>query len=302
MRYEEGIGFNAKRHTKRVKILSSWIVSLTLGSTMMALSPMTSLCQIVATIRSTDENCADIADSLLPAHFRQNTMLGLPKRGSGCDHIVISRKEFTLGYDSQLSATRWSSWNVTKEWLGKSGRTQDRFVADPQLPKSWKKLSHNTYNKSGFDRGHLCPSEQRTASKPTNKTTFYLTNVLPQRPDLNQGVWRDMERWIVANVQDSGKDVYVIAGGIFSGRKKLGRIIAVPDSCFMIAVVLNAGEGLDDVNTRSRVEAVIMPNKLGIRRHRWWRYKRSVDAIERATGYDFLSAVPEHIQAVLERD
>jgi endonuclease G len=236
----------------------------------------------------------------IPDEAKQNIELGIPNVVKG-KYCIISRPEYVLGYDGELNAVRWVAWNLTLKSLGKSGRTQGGFVSDPVLPKGYETMSQKYYTGSGYDRGHICPSEQRTSSVESNRNTFILTNVLPQTPDLNQGVWRDMERWTLSMCKDSLKDLFIYAGGVFHSDKRVDDKIAIPDSCWKIVVVLERGQHLKDVNENTRIEAVMMPNQTGVRHDKWNRYKKTVREIENSTGMDFLSYVKKNIQDAIEK-
>jgi endonuclease G len=76
--------------------------------------------------------------------------------------------------------------------------------------------------------------------------------------------------------------------------------VAVPNANFKIVVILRRGEGAADVAEVTPVIAVLMPNEPGVGPHAWTDYVTSVDRVEEETGYDFLSAVPEPVQRVIE--
>jgi endonuclease G len=96
------------------------------------------------------------------------------------------------------------------------------------------------------------------------------------------------------------KEFYIIAGGIFRSGKKVGAVVSIPDSCWKIAVALDRGQGLEDAGEKTQVFAAMMPNINGIGVFDWSQYQTTVDAIEESTGYDFLSALPDSLEAVLE--
>jgi endonuclease G len=107
----------------------------------------------------------------------------------------------------------------------------------------------------------------------------------------------------------SNQEIYIIAGSYgVGGTGSAGTVntiaggkITVPAQTFKIAVILPNGD--DDVNrvtNSTRVIAIIMPNVQGIRTNDWRTYRTTVDAIEAATGYNFLSNVPTAIQNVIE--
>jgi endonuclease G, mitochondrial len=123
---------------------------------------------------------------------------------------------------------------------------------------------------------------------------------LPQRPDLNQGLWLSFEKYCNDLVWNEDKELFIFAGGIFHSTTTIGNGVAVPDSCFKIIVVLDRGQGLNNVTTSTPVIALVMPNVQGIRNDDWNAYRTTVRRIESSTGYNFLSAVPNDAQEALE--
>lgn len=227
--------------------------------------------------------------------------LGIPRDADSTDDYVMYRPQYVLSYNKNRNEANWISWNLNKEWYGDVARYSGNFITDTTLPATFYRVKHSDYTNSGYDRGHMVRSEERTATDADNRSTFFLTNILPQAPDLNQGVWLDMEYWCEAMCKDSSAELFVIAGGIYGQNPKIiGNGVAVPDSCWKIVVVLPKGGRLKDVTASTRVEAVIMPNVQGVRADKWRKYKRTVREIERSTGYDFFNLVPNAIQLSIE--
>ena len=117
------------------------------------------------------------------------------------------------------------------------------------------------YTGSGYDRGHIAPSADRTRNKADNSSTFLMTNMMPQVPEVNRGVWGDLEEYCRELVQQ-GKELYIVAGPV--GRNgSIGRKekIAVPAKNWKVIAVLDRqGLGMQGVNANTRTIAVIMPN------------------------------------------
>src|SRR5262249_20920333 len=146
-----------------------------------------------------------------------------------------------------------------------------------------------------------------------NAATFYLTNVVPQQADLNQGVWAQFENALADSAQ-RGRAVYIITGPLYSRSHGLTFIkgegkIAIPDSTWKIAVIgpdpgnvpftkANV-QSLSDL-TNVSVLAVNMPNIAGVRNDPWQNYLTTVSKIETATGFNFLSLLSEGIQCKIE--
>jgi hypothetical protein len=55
------------------------------------------------------------------------------------------------------------------------------------------------YAGAGFDRGHLCPSADRTSSAADNSATFLMSNMIPQAPNLNRNTWENLESYFGCN-------------------------------------------------------------------------------------------------------
>lgn len=233
--------------------------------------------------------------------------LGTPARkGGGAgpdDDRLMIKPQYALSYNRSRNVANWVGWQLDASSFGDAPRHSGRFLADATLPDGWYRVTHDDYTGSGFDRGHMVRSEERTRSPEDNRTTFLLTNILPQRHDLNAGPWLRLEEHCQELAQREGRTLFLVAGGLFSARSRpetIGKDVAVPEAFFKIAVVLGAGEGADDVGPATRVIAVVMPNKTGILGDRWGGYRTTVDEIERRAGYDFLTAVPASTQRAIE--
>ncbi|WP_438019154.1 DNA/RNA non-specific endonuclease [Sorangium sp. So ce315] len=218
------------------------------------------------------------------------------------DHLMI-KPQYALSYNRSRNVANWVSWRLDAASFGDAPRYRGKFLADSALPDGWYRVQHDDYTGSGFDRGHMVRSEERTRTPDDNKATFLLTNILPQRHDLNAGPWLRLEEACQALAQKERRTLFVIAGGLFDERERpatIGKGVAVPDAFFKIAVVLEPGQGPEDVGPSTRVIAAVMPNATGIKDEGWGQYRTTVDEIERRAGYDVLTALPEPVQRVLE--
>jgi len=230
-----------------------------------------------------------------------NIELGLPRDADSTDDHIIYRSQYVLSFNKYTHNANWVSWNLNSDWFGNEPR-QSKFTNDPLLPNAIQQASDYDYKGSGFDRGHIVRSEERTKTTDDNIATFYYTNIMPQTPDLNQGVWLKFERYCEKLCKKENKELYIISGGIYhNGYSVIGNQIAIPDSCFKIVVILNKGERLKDVNENTTIIAVQMPNIEGVRRDDWKIYQTTVKRIEWSTGYDFLSNVSKDIQDIIEK-
>ncbi|ALI98589.1 DNA/RNA non-specific endonuclease [Rufibacter tibetensis] len=222
------------------------------------------------------------------------------------NNFLISRAQYALSYSRDRGTPNWASWHVSPAWLGSAPR-QDDFRADASLPQGWYRASSSSYSGTGFDRGHNVPSGDRTKTVEDNSTTFLMTNIIPQAPKNNQETWGNLEDYTRSLVQ-KGMEVYVVMGSYGEGGSGTngtlktidnGRI-TVPARIWKVLVVLPQGEDdLSRITTSTRVIAIDTPNRNTVG-SKWETYLTTVDAIEEATGYDLLSALPKQLQQVLE--
>ncbi len=240
-----------------------------------------------------------------------NMLLGNPSGAvnnqASADNYLMDKQYFALSYNQSEGKANWVSWHLTSTDIGDAAR-QDDFRTDNTLPASWYWVRNTSYTNSGFDRGHYCPSADRTASVTANSATFVMTNMMPQAPNNNQRTWSNLEsetRRIVA----AGNETYIIAGSYGSGGTGIkGGItykidndrITVPSHIWKVIVVLKEGNNdLQRINTNNRVIAVSMPNTNDILSD-WKTYRTTVKDIEAATGYNLFSNLSTEIQNVLE--
>ncbi len=216
-------------------------------------------------------------------------------------NYLMEKAQYALSYHRDKGTPNWVAWHLSSAWVGSTAR-QDDFRADGTLPSGWYQVGSTSYSGSGFDRGHMCPSADRTLTVTDNSATFLMTNMVPQAPNNNQGPWASMENYLRTLV-DSGKEMYIYSGG-YGVQKTIdaGRI-TVPASTWKVVVVLDNGSNdLSRVTATTRVITVEMTNyDANISRSADWKtFRTTVDAIEAKTGYDFLNQVSASIQSVIE--
>jgi endonuclease G len=224
-------------------------------------------------------------------------------------NYLLDKPQYAVSYNRDLGRPNWVSWHLDSSWIGSTPR-QDDFRNDTTLPVGWYQVQATDYSGSGFDRGHNCPSGDRTNTVASNSATFLMTNMMPQSPDNNQGPWEALESYCRTLVSQ-GNELYIIGGGSGSGGTGsnggttftvANGHVGVPSQTWKVILVLPAASGNDvtRVTTSTRTIAIIMPNTQGIRTNDWKTYRVSVDQVEALTGYDFFSAVSTSIQSVIE--
>lgn len=211
-------------------------------------------------------------------------------------NYLVIHKGFTLSYNKERGAANWVAWHLQKSDIGKTERT-NAFAPDTTLPVEWRILPTD-YSGSGYDRGHMCPSKDRSDTEYNNQQTFLMSNMQPQAPKLNQQTWKYLEDY-TRELVGQGNEAYVYAG-CYGDKGKLSNKITIPTGCFKVIVVLPEGDNeLKRIDKTTRIIAVDMPNDESVSR-RWRTYLTTVDEIEKKTNYDFLSNVSKKIQKAVE--
>jgi endonuclease G, mitochondrial len=229
----------------------------------------------------------------------EHTVLGVPYDNDITDDYIIQRPEYVLSYNKNKNIPNWVAWDLNKEWFGDTKRYSGDFITDTSLPDGYYRVTAFDYSHSGYDRGHLCPSYERTNDFENNKSTFVLTNIYPQMPDLNQGVWKKFEEYYQKRCLEEYKQMYIVAGGIFSGNNIMNEKVSEPDSCFKIVIMLSEIDDWKNIDDKTEIICVTMPNKKGIRKDDWMNYKTTLSQIQKSSGYKFLYNVPMRIREKL---
>ncbi|MCD9187815.1 MAG: DNA/RNA non-specific endonuclease [Pyrinomonadaceae bacterium] len=222
-------------------------------------------------------------------------------------NYLLVKPQYVMSYHRDRGIPNWVAWHLDPTWLGTTDR-QDSFRPDTSLPAGWYQVQANSYSGSGFDRGHHIPSADRTASVADNDSTFFMTNMMPQAPDNNQGPWAVLENYC-RDLVNAGNELYIYTGGAGQGgvgssgaavTVDAGRV-TVPAKTWKVIVVLPRGANdTDRVQKTTRVIAVIMPNTQGIRSTPWTNYRVSVKQVEALTGLNFFTNVRPSVRNILK--
>ena len=242
----------------------------------------------------------DRSASLTTSSSSIHLTLGNPSGASvsNPDNYLMVKPQYALSYNRSKGTANWVSWELNKSWLGHMDRQND-FRPDDTLPSGWERVTPSVYSRSGYDKGHITPSGDRTLNAQDNSETFLMTNMMPQTPDNNRHTWEGLEKYC-RKFAKSGKELYIIAGPL-GDQGRLKDRVKIPTYTWKIVVVLNnKNAGISSVTENTRVIAINVPNQQGIN-HDWRAYRVSVKRLEGLTGYHFLDHVPTFVRDTLEK-
>ena len=197
--------------------------------------------------------------------------------------IILKNSAYIAAFSERRGGPVWVAYATKYPFEFDNLPRPRKFKIDARLPRS---PTNGDYMRSGYDRGHMAPNYaiMRSYGKRAQEETFLLSNVLPQSPILNRGVWKRLEHYIVENLSQVYGRVVVFAGPVYpkSEAQKLGgekpsREIDIPESTFMVVAVKTA--------KTTHVLGFIMPQNPDS--PDIWRYARPVREIEQKTGLNF---------------
>lgn len=216
------------------------------------------------------------------------------------NNYLVQRDVETLSYNNSKRQPNWASWNYTTSDSGSVSRSSIFFV-DTYLPPSFYQVQTTDYSGSGYDRGHMCPSADRTNTRTNNDATFLMSNIIPQAPDNNQGLWADLENYSRAIA--ASNEVLVICGPQGFGSPVTASSGQIPIASnvwkIIVAVPLGAGGALSRITNNTRVIAVNIPNIQGIRTDPWENYMTSVNHLQTNTGFTFFTTLNTNLSTIL---
>ncbi|MGC3871754.1 DNA/RNA non-specific endonuclease [Halomonas sp. GXIMD04776] len=196
----------------------------------------------------------------------------------------------------------WSDVRVNPLWVSYRLREVDdpRSGPRPNFRRDWRTLwpiAPESYFGSGYDRGHLAPNYAIAAVHGRNAQaeTFLMSNISPQRPDLNRKLWQRLEEVIIDHFVPRFGVVEVITGPVFTVDwldnvfNRVG-LVEVPQAFYKIVVV---------PSEQPRVLAFLMPQTVK-GNEPLDRYLVSIDEIEARTGLDFFNLLPDDAESYLE--
>ncbi len=195
----------------------------------------------------------------------------------------------TVNFNPSLHIPNWVAWELTgEETKGNEPRT-NKFFQDESVPGCPR---HSDYSYSGYDRGHMAPAGDMKWSKDAMAETFYMTNICPQSHKLNSGSWKKLEEkcrtWALV---DSA--IYIVCGPVLTDEpiEYIGEArVFVPQRFFkvILAPYANPPRGI----------GFIMPN--GNVPGGMQKCAVTIDEVERITGHDFFSSLPDEVENEVE--
>ncbi len=202
---------------------------------------------------------------------------------------------FALGYSEDHEQAEWVAYELTRERLNENwAERPNTFRPDPDVRT--ESATPRDYTSSGYDKGHLCPAADMAFDADAIDETFLMSNISPQVPAFNMGIWRELEE-LTRDWARRFDRLYVVTGPVLS-QPVLDQIgfnkVSVPTAFYK---VLLAPE-------QHRAIAFILPNERSEKLVT--EFACSIDQVESVTGIDFfpnlLKGLDEELEGSLDKD
>ena len=175
----------------------------------------------------------------------------------------------------------------------KSRKTErsNKFVPDPLVKGAT--ATNEDYSRTGYDRGHLAPAGDMKWSEKAMRESFYLSNICPQKPKLNRGIWKDLEEQCRLWAMDNGSLLIVTGPVMTDDMKRLGKNrVAIPKSFYKV-LCYHTGSGYKGI-------AFLFENR-DYKKNSLKSMAIPIDSVERVTGIDFFPSIPDGEEKEIER-
>lgn len=203
---------------------------------------------------------------------------------------IVQHTGYTLSYSEANEQASWVAYVLTKEHVEQRGiKRTNKFIEDPSVKTG--SATNADYSHSGYDRGHLAPAADMGWSETTMKESFFFSNMSPQEPSFNRGIWKYLEEQVRAWAINNER-IYIATGPVLThDLQKIGPDgVSVPRYYYKVI--------LDYTDPELKAIGFILPNQksnLPLK-----HFAVSVDSVEHFTGVNFFYQLPDDVEKRLE--
>lgn len=210
---------------------------------------------------------------------------------SAASDQIIAHSYFALAYVEAHEQASWVSYKLPKSHLEKVASRSNNFKSDPLVATF--SAHPDDYKNSGFDRGHLAPAGDFTFSDLAMNETFFMSNMSPQSPAFNRGIWKKLEEQ-VRNWAGINEELFVITGPVLvDSLPQIGKNgVSVPKYYYKVVYDLHMPE--------LKAIAFVLPNEAS--KDPLSKYCITVDSLENLLQIDFLPLLPDSVEQALEKN
>jgi endonuclease G len=199
----------------------------------------------------------------------------------------ICKTNYAVHYRYDTRTAEYVVEHVRLENITGPAKRRDDFRPDPDVHPNFRSTLQD-YARSGYDRGHLAAGANNNGNAQIMSESFFLSNMVPQNPNHNRGIWRILEERIRDLVLE-GKDIYLITGTVYQqGHATIGaNQVGVPQAMWKVIVDRKGVKGIAFLIPNEPVPVADLP-----------KYVVSIRQVEQITGINFHPQLPPQLERV----
>lgn len=230
------------------------------------------------------------ADSIPEKNAKFSPIPGLEIPANVAGEAVVKHFAYTLSYNEMHEQASWVAYELTEAETHKTIDRSDKFVPDPAVKTG--SATDKDYAKSGFDRGHLAPAADMGWSVKAMAESFYFSNMSPQDPGFNRGIWKKLEEQ-VRDWAIEYETLYIATGPVLSsGLRQIGpEGVSVPKYYYKVLLRYQDHD--------KQGIGFVLPNEPSSEPLQ--RFVVSIDSVEKLTGLNFFPKLPDQLESKLEK-
>ena len=204
--------------------------------------------------------------------------------------ILTIHTGYTLAYDEEHEQAKWVAYELTRDEVYGIHERADNFRSDPSIKS--ESASLDDYRGSGYDRGHLIPAADLPWAEEAMSDSFYMSNMSPQDPSFNRGIWASLEAVIRTFAATDGS-VYVVTGPVLTDGPypTIGdNAVSMPNYYYKVV--------LDYTEPQKKGIGFVLPNEGS--KGDLESFATTIDEVEQLTTIDFFPQLPDEDEEVLE--
>jgi endonuclease G, mitochondrial len=204
---------------------------------------------------------------------------------------IVKHYAYTLCYEEYYEQPSWVVYKLSKKNLdAKSEKRKDNFRADPAV--STGSAIPDDYKNSGYDKGHMAPAADFSWSEKAMSESFFMSNMSPQKPSFNRGVWKNLEELVRTFAGDCG-EIYIVTGPVLNKMNfpTIGKNeVAAPEYYYKVILDLKKPEykGVGFILSQEDTGTDLAG------------YAVTIDSVEALTGIDFFPSLKDDVENEIE--
>ena len=215
----------------------------------------------------------------------------LPRLLSNEKEQIVAHEGYTVSFNPTYKQANWVAYELTgRESVSKKYKRKDKFLIDKKIKGGT--ADNGDYTRTGFDRGHLAPAADMSWSRRAMDESFFMSNISPQSPQLNRGIWKELEE-LVRDWAVTDSAILIATGPLLSPKlKRLGKNrVAIPNAFYKV-IVSPHGKNPKGIG-------FIFENK-GYKGVELSKLVMSIDAVEERAQIDFFVSLPDDLEERIE--